>query len=506
LTVQVRPFLFPQKQNPLNMNRMKKIFTIPQQKSSFLATIFLLFFAINLVQAQGAKPKDMYEVGVSGGSFFVSGEIDPEFGFAYGLHLRKATDYLFSLRLDAVMGEANGKGRGNDDFWEFDSQWLSGSVIGVFSLNGLRFDKPRKKVNIYLMGGAGLNSYKTNYKTPGGNGPRIETVEKEIAPHVVIGGGISFRLSNKVNVGIEHQAFGLFGTRSDLLDGVNRENGVRSAFSDVPNFTSFQLNFNLGSPTKRSEPLYWGGFGQDIISSIDELKKRQDTAIADTDQDGVIDAIDQEPNTPKDVPVDTKGRTLDSDKDGVPDYKDLEPYYPVRAGERVNEDGVVVNPISRPGGVTEDRVKQMIDEALGRYGLSEPKNNVAEWFLPMIHFGADSYTVKYADYGTLASIARMLKSNPDMRLVITGYTDQTGPETYNEGLSYQRAKVIAEHLVNQHGIGRGRLVLQWKGQQEALVPQSASYMNRRVEFRVASGSDVEMDPPAGMKLPGDGGY
>ncbi|MEZ4988515.1 MAG: OmpA family protein [Saprospiraceae bacterium] len=359
------------------------------------------------------------------------------------------------------------------------------------------------------MAGIGANSYTSDYRTPGVGSPRIGTVEKEWAANTILGAGWAFRLSPRMNIAIEHQAFGLFGTRADFIDGVNWEgNNInnRSGFVDVPNFTSLHLNFNLGSTTNRSEPLYWGGFGNDLKSSLDDMKKRQDAAFADTDNDGVIDAVDQEPNTPSDVPVDTKGRTLDSDKDGVPDFKDMEPYYPPRAGERVNEDGVVLNPIAPAGGVTEDRVKELIDEALSKYGLSEPKNNVAEWFLPMIHFGIDNYTVKYADYGTLASLARMLKSNPNIRLIVTGFTDQTGAESYNEGLSYQRAKSVIDHLVNQHGIARGRLVLHWKGQSDALVPAAASYMNRRVEFRVAEGSDVEMDPPLNLKTTGEGGY
>jgi len=61
-------------------------------------------------------------------------------------------------------------------------------------------------------------------------------------------------------------------------------------------------------------------------------------------------------------------------------------------------------------------------------------------------------------------------------------------------------------LVNQHGIGRGRLVVQWRGQDEALVPSAASYMNRRVEFRVANSNDTEMDPPVGTQKDNNGGY
>ena len=83
-----------------------------------------------------------------------------------------------------------------------------------------------------------------------------------------------------------------------------------------------------------------------------------------------------------------------------------------------------------------------------------------------------------------------------MKLVITGFADKTGPESYNNAISYRRAKAVVDHFVTNHGIGRGRLVLQFKGDEEALVPTSSSYMNRRVEFRTAGPSDVEMDPPS----------
>lgn len=462
---------------------------------TILSACAILLISTTL-SAQSIKPKDMWELGASGGYLFVSGEIDPEPGFAYGLHLRKALDYVFWVRADGVMGTANGKGRAGNDFWEFDMNWMTAQALVGASLNNARLTSGTKKIDLYVMAGAGASFFETNYKNPGATGPRIGTVEREFAPNAVGGAGLSFRINNRFNIGLEHTVSFAFGQRADLVDGVNRENGVRSAFRDGVHYTSLHLNFNIGNPANQSEPLYWGNMNDGMMKDLDAVKKNQDTALADTDGDGVIDAVDQEPNTPVDVPVDTKGRTLDSDADGIPDYKDLEPYYPPRAGEQVDEDGIVTNPVVPTSGVTEERVQEMIDDALKSYGLNEPKSAVAEWFLPMIHFGVDSYRVKYSDFGTLASVARMLKSNPDMRLVVTGFTDQTGAESYNEGLSYQRAVAVAEHLSSQHGIGRGRLVLHWRGQDEALVPSAASYMNRRVEFRLATGSDFEMDPPA----------
>lgn len=44
----------------------------------------------------------------------------------------------------------------------------------------------------------------------------------------------------------------------------------------------------------------------------------------DTDDDGVPDRSDREPNTPRNASVDVRGRSLDTDGDGVPDYKDKE--------------------------------------------------------------------------------------------------------------------------------------------------------------------------------------
>jgi outer membrane protein OmpA-like peptidoglycan-associated protein len=477
----------------------------PKMRNFTLYLLLALSLGWQPLTAQSSgTPKDMTEVGVNVGALFVTGDVSPEFGLGYGVHIRKATDYVFSLRLDAMAGTAQGMSPTRD----FETRWLSVTGLGVFSLNNVRFDRSAKKLNYYALAGAGANSFNTDFNTsdPEPGEPRKDKVDAEWAPHVTVGAGISFRINKQINIGIEHQATRLFGKRTDLIDGFGIGDGT-SVFTDLVQFTSIQVNYNLGNPSNRSEPLYWASLGAAIVNDLDEVKKRQDEALADSDNDGVIDAVDQEPNTPAGVPVDTKGRTLDSDKDGVADYKDLEPYYPPRAGEEVNEDGVVINPIMNGGGgVTEERVQEMIDEALAKYGLTEPKNSVAEWFLPMVHFGMDAYTVKYSDYGTLASIARMMKSNPELRLVVTGYTDQTGTEAYNAGLSYQRARAVVEHLTNQHGIGRGRLVLQWKGQDDALVPNTASYMNRRVEFRVAEAGDYEMDPPADTGKKADDGY
>jgi OmpA-OmpF porin, OOP family len=451
-----------------------------------------------------AIPKNMFEIGLNPGLSFVGGDVTPIYNpgqaWAAGLHLRKSLDYVFSLRADFLYANMAGENPATNVLREFETVWTSGTIYGVMNLNSLRWDKPVRKTNLYVMVGAGVNRYEVKRYTN-------ETVRDAVLPvdndlHMGAGTGLNFRVSPKFNVGLETQAFMNFGKRADLLDGSANYLGG-SAFRDIASFTNLSLNFNIGNASSKSEPLYWINPMDGVMQEIEGLKQRGDTALEDKDEDGVIDAVDQDLNTPPGAMVDTKGRTLDSDRDGVPDHVDKEPFYTPQANEKVDESGVVVNPTGGPGGrggVTEERVKELIDQALQNYQVagSSPQGggSVAEWFLPMLHFPNSSSVIKYSDYGNLAGVARMMKSNPAIRLSVIGFTDATGNESVNNQLSYDRAKNVIEHMVTNHGVARGRFVLQWKGSADNLVPANSSYMNRRVEFKIAGPGDVEMDVPA----------
>ncbi|MCB0592924.1 MAG: OmpA family protein [Lewinellaceae bacterium] len=493
------------------------------KRNALLLAAALLLGVTGNLHAQTEKnngyptPKDMFEIGAQAGHLFISGDVNYKPGYGAGLHIRKSLDYVFSIRADGFLGKASGEEGSveNSTYREYETTYMAGTVFGVISANSLRWNQSVRKVNAYAMIGLGGSYFEAQTRQD----PKrpLSSPGYSFAPHVAGGIGLDFRINNRINIGLEHQAVILFSSKADLVDGFNLNRGggnQRSLFRDVVHFTAVKVNVNIGNPGTRSEPLYWINPLESVMNDLAQIKDQSQLTLEDSDADGVIDAIDQEPNTPPDVPVDTKGRTLDSDRDGVPDYKDREPYFPPRPGERVNTEGVVVNPIGGGpggGGVSEARVREIIAEEMQNYQLRDESSvsgggSVTEWFLPMIHFGTSSNNIKYSDYGTLASIARMLKGNPNIRLVVSGYTDATGEVPSNNVLSYYRAKSVIDHLVNNHGIGRGRLVLQWKGQEDLLVPSSSSYMNRRVEFRVARPDDVEMDPPAGAKKGTGDGY
>ena len=126
---------------------------------------------------------------------------------------------------------------------------------------------------------------------------------------------------------------------------------------------NLRLAYNLGRSKKRVEPLYWVNPLDAAYSDIAELKQRPKFDLTDTDQDGVIDMLDQENETPAGAPVDTRGVTLDSDNDGLADYKDEEPYSP--PGYQVSEKGVAQIPVQPK--LTEEDVKKLIEQKVARW-------------------------------------------------------------------------------------------------------------------------------------------
>lgn len=442
-----------------------------------------------------ATPEHKWELGIHAGHAFVAGDIEFNPSFGAGIHIRRALDYLFSIRGELLYSKPQGE---DNNQREFSTNWLSGSLHGVLTLNNMKWDSPTRKANIYFFAGPGLVNHSVEFT----NKQVTTTLDDKIDVNLDAGAGIAFKITPKFNVGIEHKSVLTFGQRADLLDGFNNVGQNVTTYRDLFNYTSIRLNFNLGGDDK-AEPLYWLNPLDLVLQDISELKARPVFDLTDTDGDGVIDMIDQETDSPEGAAVDTRGKTLDSDGDGIADYQDKEPYSPV--GYEYDEEGRAQIPT--PDYITRDQTQGMIDAALRDFDVTE--DALVDWFLPMIHFDIDSYKIKNAMYSDLAGIAQVLQANPTIRIMVKGYTDKTASDSYNQLLSYNRAQAAIDHLVNNHNISRNRLVLTYGGENEALVPvQGNSYMNRRVEFKVAEPGATDMSRPGGSNFSGsrDAGY
>ncbi|MBK9107712.1 MAG: OmpA family protein [Saprospiraceae bacterium] len=234
------------------------------------------------------------------------------------------------------------------------------------------------------------------------------------------------------------------------------------------------------------------------MSDIADLKQRPIYDPTDSDNDGIIDLLDQENETPAGAAVDTRGVTLDSDKDGIPDHLDAEPYSPPGFG--VNDKGIA----NVPPTINEGDVRNILDKRLGippgtKDGdAAKALLSNVEWFLPMVHFNLDEYCIleKYAPQ--FASVAQVMKTHPGLKITVHGHTDIRHSNAYNKVLSYNRAKEAIDYMVNTYGISRDRFILMYGGEEHPLGGHQSNHLiNRRAEFRVASPDDKEMEKPTG---------
>lgn len=169
-----------------------------------------------------AKPRNMWEVGVSGGMFTVSGDVSaklPTFGFA--AHVRKAFGYVFSLRLQYLNGTGKGLNWLASNNYAKNSAWSSqynapvtvpGSpnktigtldptgtrpweqvyynykvhmqdlgLQGIVTLNNIRFHKQKTGLVIYGGGGIGASWFQTKVNALDANGKPYTALFQSIA-------------------------------------------------------------------------------------------------------------------------------------------------------------------------------------------------------------------------------------------------------------------------------------------------------------------------------------
>ena len=105
-------------------------------------------------------------------------------------------------------------------------------------------------------------------------------------------------------------------------------------------------------------------------------------------------------------------------------------------------------------------------------------------FLPSVFFDVNSATIKQVYKDRILIVARALKLNPELKVMISGNTDLTAGDEYNEKLGLRRADAVKDHLVKVYGIDAARLSTESKGEKDPLANTSNKTMNRRVDFSV----------------------
>jgi OOP family OmpA-OmpF porin len=196
----------------------------------------------------------------------------------------------------------------------------------------------------------------------------------------------------------------------------------------------------------------------------------------DSDGDGVVDDADKCPNTPRGMEVDAQGCPLDSDGDGVIDSADKCPNTPP---------GVAVDSSGCPPDSDADGVPDYLDQCPGT-PVGATVNEVGCWSLKatMLFDSNSSYIKSEAD-PLLNEVVTILGKNPQIKVEIQGYADNTGTPEYNQWLSERRAKRVMDYLVSK-GVNPERLQAMGYGSTRPVASNATEEgraQNRRVELK-----------------------
>jgi OmpA-OmpF porin, OOP family len=107
------------------------------------------------------------------------------------------------------------------------------------------------------------------------------------------------------------------------------------------------------------------------------------------------------------------------------------------------------------------------------------------FILGRIFFDFDKSVLLPASYNELERLLSFLKIH-DLRIKISGHTDNKGSDEHNMALSLSRAKAVSDWLVN-NGIGVGRIQIEGCGSKIPIVKNDSEIncaINRRVEFKI----------------------
>jgi len=215
----------------------------------------------------------------------------------------------------------------------------------------------------------------------------------------------------------------------------------------------------------------FGSFGEPVVklSLVSALGSKPVQAVAeikDSDGDGVPDDADLCPGTAKGVKVDAKGCPVDSDGDGIPD-------------------GLDQCPGTAPGVAVDDKG---CPTTLGS-GRFKITGSGADLRFEDVHFEFDKsdltdYAKEMLDDAANV-INQVAEKYPGLKIDVSGHTDSTGTDGYNQGLSERRANAVKQYLLRK-GVEPGRLNTYAYGESKPVATndtEEGRAQNRRAETR-----------------------
>jgi outer membrane protein OmpA-like peptidoglycan-associated protein len=273
--------------------------------------------------------------------------------------------------------------------------------------------------------------------------------------------------------------------------------GVHDGLDKCPGTPAGATVDPAGCPIDSDHDLVWDGLDKCPNTPTGAVVDAAGCPV-DSDADGVADGIDRCPGTVAGTPVDATGCPADSDKDGVPDNLDRCPNTP--AGTQVDGNGCPIAKDSDGDGVIDPQDRcpntpagSRVDQ-FGCLVLFEERAPAAPGapatparptlILSGVTFQTGRSVLTAQSYAVLDQVAGSLVANPEIRIEIAGYTDNTGPLALNRRLSGNRAIAVRFYLARK-GVSPSRMTARGYGPSNPVATNTTPdgrAQNRRVEL------------------------
>ncbi len=198
--------------------------------------------------------------------------------------------------------------------------------------------------------------------------------------------------------------------------------------------------------------------------------------LVDTDNDGVANFLDVEPNTPAGSLVNAKGQAIvDMDGDGIVDSEDFCPT--VKGSAEFKGCPIAFF----------QEVKAVDNEIKGNDLVGDIKTKVSV-VSNDVNFDTKSVAVKASFKKQLDALAKVLNENSSLIVVLHGHCDNVGEDILNNKLSEDRAKSVKDYLVSK-GVSATKISTKGFGIANPKLSNDTERgraANRRVEFIVKS--------------------
>ncbi|MCR9183528.1 MAG: OmpA family protein [Flavobacteriaceae bacterium] len=419
----------------------------------------LLCLAIALVtiaiQAQDEKDYNRWSIELEAGAHKPATPFTPGYYtttpglWQGGLGVRYMFNEKFGAKLDFGYNSINSA----DNSLEFESEYYRANLQAVVNLGSvLNFRNWTNSFNVLIHGGFGYSANKPSLPNEFSSADQMLNLMAGITPQIRLGNSVALTGDLSVLGHVRHSAP---WDGAQPLNTVVSNNQLRGLNGYIVN-ASIGLTLYLGEKDVHAD---WYSEEAAIYSELKDLDGRIskiETDLIDTDQDGVPDYLDREPNTPSGADVDTKGRALDTNNNGIPDY--LESALDARYASKAD--------LEKVGGGLD--MKKLIDagyvNVYFRFNSDEPE---------VYSLQAVNYLITY------------MKQNPSASAELIGFADEIGNAQYNLQLSERRANKVKELMIAA-GIDGNRLTTRGGGEDTSVNKESsnARQLVRRVTFRL----------------------